>query len=642
MAEQSGYAGRILRADLSKRFVGKFSTGEYTAAFVGGRGIAAKIHWDEVPPAVDAFDPENRLVIMTGPLCGIPGLAGSRWQVSGKSPLLNRFSYCNLGGAWGAGLKFAGYDGLVIQGKADKPVYLLIDDDKVEMRDASHVAGKGAVHTREILKAEHGASFCVLAVGPAGENLVRFATILADSDSSGSGGMGAVMGSKNLKAILVRGNGKITIANRERLKELRKSVRRLKYDLSSLPTMITADVPAERMKKDICFGCINGCVRETYSPADGRAGKYMCQSAIFYEVRAHRFYGKSTEVPYQANKMCDDFGMDTRAVETMIMWLTRCYKSGILTEQGTGLPFSEIGSMEFIETLLKMISSREEFGNVLAEGTIRAAEIVGMDSDSLITEYMVKTGENELYGPRLYLTTGVFYAMEPRQPIQQLHEISAQGMMWAAREMGLFDHYMTSDVIRKIGKRFWGSEVAADFSTYEGKAKAASMIQDRQYAKELMILCDFSWPIIHSPATNDHVGDPTLESRLLAAVTGMDVDEASLNCFGEKVFNLQRAILAREGHRGRACDVIDNFNFSSPLRGDFGNPKCLVPGKDGDPLARKGMVVERDAFEKLKDEYYAIRGWDVATGLQTKACLERLGLGDLAHSLDREGLIGSG
>ncbi len=642
MAKQYGYAGRILRVDLSTRIINTFPTSEYADAFLGGRGIAAKIHWDEVPPDADAFDPENRMVIMTGPLCGIPGFAGSRWQVSGKSPILNRFSYCNLGGAWGARLKFAGYDGLVIHGKADKPVCLLIDDDKIEMRDATHLTGKGAVQTREILKAEHGESFCVLSVGPAGENLVRFATLLADSDSSGSGGMGAVMGSKNLKAVLVRGTGKTEIADKERLKELRKRVKNVKFDLSSLPTMITASVPPERVKKDICFGCINGCVRETYSPAGGAAGKYMCQSAIFYEIRAQRFYGKPTEVPYQANKMCDDLGMDTRAVETMIMWLTRCYKSGTLTEQDTGILFSKIGSLEFIEELLKSISLREGFGDVLAEGTIRAAETVGMDSDSLITEYMVKTGENELYGPRLYITTGLFYAMEPRQPIQQLHEISAQGMMWVAREMGLFDHYMTSDVIRKIGKRFWGSEIAADFSTYEGKAKAASLIQNRQYAKELMILCDFSWPIIHSPATDDHVGDPTLESRILNAVTDMEVDEAGLNCFGEKAFNLQRAILSREGHRGRSHDVLDEFNYSSPLRGDFGNPECLVPGKDGKPFARKGMVVERDEFERLKDEYYEIRGWDVATGLQTRSCLEKLGLADVADSLDQERLIGSG
>ncbi len=641
MAEQFGYAGRILRVDLSTGNINTSSTSEYADAFLGGRGIAAKIHWDEVPPDADAFDPENRLVIMTGPLCGIPGLAGSRWQVSGKSPILNRFSYCNLGGAWGARLKSAGYDGLVIHGKADSSVLLLIDDDKIEIQDASHLTGKGAVHTRKILKAEHGKSYGVMAVGPAGENLVRFATLLADSDSSGSGGMGAVMGSKKLKAVLVRGNGKTAIADRERLRELRKIIKRLKFDLSSLPTMITASVPAERLKKDICFGCINGCVRETYAPEDGPAGKFMCQSAIFYEVRAQRFYGKSTEVPYQANKMCDDFGMDTRVVETMIMWLSRCYKSGILTEQDAGLPFTKIGSLEFIETLLKKLSFREGFGDVLAEGTNRAAETIGMDSDRLITEYMVKTGENELYGPRLYITTGLFYAMEPRQPIQQLHEISAQGMMWAAREMGLFDHYMTSDVLRKIGRRFWGSGIAADFSTYEGKAKAASLIQDRQYVKELLILCDFSWPIIHSPATDDHVGDPTLESQALAAVTGMDVDEAGLNRFGEKVFNLQRAILAREGHRGRAHDVIDAFNYSSPLRGDFGNPECLVPGKDGNPFARKGMVVERDVFEKLKDEYYEIRGWDVATGLQTRACLEGLGLGEVADGLDREGLIGS-
>ena len=125
-------------------------------------------------------------------------------------------------------------------------------------------------------------------------------------------------------------------------------------------------LPPERMKKDMCFGCINGCMRANYITDDGKAGKYICQSAMLYEVRAHRYYGKVTEVPYIANKLCDDYGIDTRAIEAMIMWLTRCHKSGVLTEDETGLPFSEMGSLEFIEKLIHMISFREGFGDTLA------------------------------------------------------------------------------------------------------------------------------------------------------------------------------------------------------------------------------------------------------------------------------------
>lgn len=241
----------------------------------------------------------------------------------------------------------------------------------------------------------------------------------------------------------------------------------------------------------------------------------------------------------------------------------------------------------------------------------------------------------------MYLTTGLFYAMEPRLPIQQLHEISTLLMRWAIDQaQGPKEDGLTSQVVRDIAKRFWGSEIAGDFSTYEGKALAAARIQDRQYAKENLILCDFTWPVSYSPFTDDCVGDPTLESRLCAAVTGRDMDEEGLYRIGERTFNLQRAILIREGWRGREDDSLEEFNFSVPLKGDTaGNPDAIVPGPGGETFARKGMVVDRDQFEGMKDEYYAIRGWDVQTGLQKRAGLEELGLGDVAGELEEQGLL---
>jgi len=581
---------------------------------------------------------------MTGPVCGVPGFAGSRWQVSGKSPIYDQWSYSNLGGAWGAQLKFAGYDGIIVQGKSDKLIYLFIEDDKVELRDASGLRGKGAIAARRQLKADLGKSFCVVAVGAAGESGVHFATVTADQDSSGSGGLGAVMGSKNLKAVVVRGRGKVDVAHQEKIRLLRRKVKELKSRAGSWPTIL----PQERIKKDICFGCINGCMRSTYTARDGEAGKYICQSAMFYEVRGQRYYGDVTDVSFKANKLCDDYGVDTRAVEAIIMWLVRCFKSGTLTEEETGLPFSKIGSLEYIDTLLHKISFREGFGDILADGTIKAAQKVGKGSEKFITDYMAGSGEIHVYGARLYLITGLLYAFDPRLPIQQLHEISIQAMAWAAHETGLGAElggaslpftYMDSDVFRKIAKKFWGDEICADFSTYEGKAMAAARIQDRQFAKECLILCDFSYPIIHSPITIDHVGDPTLESQICTAVTGMNIDEQGLYRMGERAFNLQRAILTREGRRGREYDSLEEFNFNVPLKGDWGNPECLVPGKNGEPFSRKGMVLDRDKFEKMKDEFYEIRGWDVATGFQTRAKLVELNLADVAKGLEQAGLI---
>jgi len=631
-----GYAGNILRVNLSNGDISKVPTKYYANDFIGGRGIAAKIYWDEVSPEIDAFDPENRLIYVTGPVCSVPGFAGSRWQICGKSPQGNNFSYCNLGGAWGAQLKFAGYDALVVHGKADRLVYLCINNDKVEIKDASHLKGKHTINTRKSLKNELGKSFRVVAIGAAGENLVNFAIALADSDASGSAGLGAVMGSKNLKAIAVQGHNKIKVADPEKVKKLRKYVKELKGNFAFDMPM----APPEKLKKDICFGCINGCIRENYLGDNGEnLGKFICQSAMFYGIRAQRYYKDPKDVPFRANKLCDEYGLDTRAVETMIMWLNRCNKAQILTEKDTGILFSKIGSLEFIENLLHQISFRQGFGDVLAQGTTKAAQIVGQGSEKHIKDYMISTGENNVYGPRLYLTTGLFYAIEPRMPIQQLHEISIQVILWAARELGMKDIYLTSDVLRKIGEKFWGSEIAADFSTYEGKALAAAMIQNRQYAKESLILCDFSWPIIHSPITKDHVGDPELESKVLNAITGTSYDQSGLNHIAERIFNLQRSILIMEGHQGREDDKIDDYNYSVPLKGDFGNPTNIVPGKNGEVLNRTGMVVDRKKFEKMKNEYYKIRGWDVKTGFQTKATMDKLNLSEQAVQLEKKGFL---
>ena len=638
MTHSKGYAGSILRVNLSNGNVNKVPTADYTDRFLGGRGIAAKIYWDEVPPRTDAFDPENRLIFVTGPIAGVPGFGGSRWQVCGKSPIHDQFSYCNLGGFWGAELKFAGYDGLVIYGSADKPVYLLVDDDRVEVREATHLTGMGAVACRDNLKEELGKAFRVVTIGPAGENRVVFASLVADNDATGSSGLGAVMGSKNLKAIAVRGSKrKIEVGDLEKVRKLREQFR---LEMKDRPSMILPSlVNPDRVKEDICHGCIPGCMRIIYKGQSGVKGKFMCQAGVFYQVRAQRYYGELNEVPFEATKLCDDYGIDTHAIETMIMWLSRCYQAELLSDQQTGIPLSKIGSKEFIETLIRKVSHREGFGDVLANGSHKAAETLGSKAQELITDYMARTGYYSIYGPRLYITTGLFYATEPRLPIQQLHEISVLVIGAVLGGMGAENFYLTPQLIRAIAKRFWGSEIAGDFSTYEGKSLAAAKIQDRQYAKECLILCDFLWPIFHSRLTEDHVGDPSMESQVCAAVTGRDIDEQGLYKIGERVFNLQRAILAREGHKGREHDCLEEFNFTVPLKTDFGNPMCMVPGKDGEVFSRRGMVVEREKFEQMKDEYYQIRGLDVPTGLQKRDKLEELNLGEIAEVLASESLL---
>ena len=632
MIQKPGYAGKILKVDLSTSETTTIDTDVYAHRFIGGRGIAAKIHWDEVSGKTGPFDPDNRLVFMTGPACGVPGFAGSRWHVSGKSPLSNQFTYCNLGGDWGAHLKFAGFDGLVVYGKAVDPVYLIIDNGTVEVKSAAHLKGKGAIRTREILKDELGKAFRVVAVGPAGENRVVFATLLADGDSSGSGGLGAVMGGKNLKAVAVKGDGAVVVADREKAAALRKKIKAIKGGRATMMQFLP-----EKPRQSVCFGCINGCQRNTYTAKDGTTGKSMCHSGMFYFVRAMRYYKEKTEVPFAATKFCDDFGLDSYPVDMAMKWLLRCQKAGLLTDDTAGIPISKIGSLEFIETLTKKIAFREGLGDQLANGVRQAAISLGMPFEEMITDYLSKSGEMQVYDPRLYLTTGLFWAMEPRLPIQQLHEIIGPLIIWAAKASGqdfmgmpLKDNYMTSDVVRGIGKKFWGSEIAADFSTYDGKAKAAMTIQDRQALHESIILCDMSWPVIHSPSTPDHLGDPTLGHEVFSVITGRDADEATMEDFGSRIFTLQRANQIRDGHRGTKDDVLPEFHFTTGLKFDFANDTCIVPGKDGEIFSRKGMVVERDAFENMKAEYYQLRGWDVKSGLLTADTLKNQDLEDVA------------
>jgi len=241
-----------------------------------------------------------------------------------------------------------------------------------------------------------------------------------------------------------------------------------------------------------------------------------------------------------------NYGVDVFALGVMMMWLSRCHRSGILTDESTGIPFSKMGSLEFLETLVRKMSLREGFGDILADGTGRASEKLGKESDKLITDYASKGEQGTAYDPRYYITTGLLYAMEPRMPIQQLHEVSRLILSWILWVNKAKGANVSTDVLRATAKRFWGTELAVDLSTYEGKALAATRIQDRRYAHESLILCDWAWPILTVEFSDDHVGDPSLESKVLSAALGKEMKEEELYKIGERLVNMQRAIHSRE------------------------------------------------------------------------------------------------
>jgi len=641
MAGKYGYAGKILRVDLSSGKTTTVPTRDYADRFLGGRGIAAKIYWDEVSPEVKALEPDNRLIFITGPLAGIsPGVGAVRWLVCGKSPVTTpeQFSYCNLGGSWGTELKFAGYDGIVVHGKSQRPAYIYIKEDSVEIRDASTLWGKSTLETREILKQQLGNQTRVVATGPAGEHMSTIATVLADNDASGSSGFGAVMGSKNLKAIAVRGSGKITTAGRDKLTELTRHIRAMRRTSPQGESIWGRSVTPDKKKLDICRGCSLGCERNVYESKEGRKGKFICGQVGFYSGRAARYYGEKDwqEIPFQAAMLANDYGLDVFAIGPMMAWLSRCNRAGILTDENTGILLSQMGSIEFLETLLRKLSFREGFGDVLADGIIRASELVGKDSDKLITDYLTKGEQGLAYDPRYFITTGLLYAMEPRLPIQQLHETSRLVLGWLSWVNKSGRAYLSTDVCRTIAKKFWGTELAFDLSTYEGKALTAINIQNREYVKECLIFCDWIFPIMTVEFSEDHVGDPSLESQIVSAALGEEIDEKGLYKIGERVVNLQRAIITREA---RGSDTIADFHFTVPQRDDPMNPRGIAPGKDGEIIIRKGAILDRAKFEEMKQEYYQFRGWDSVSGLQTRAKLEELNLKDIADGLEKQKLI---
>lgn len=639
--KQYGYAGSILKVNLSEGRSSRLETGEYANRFIGGRGVAAKLYWDFVPPEAGALSPENCLICVTGPVAGFTGFAGSRWQICGKSPLGDReaFSYANLGGKWGVALKYAGYDGLVIQGKAEKPVCLLITNGGVEVRDASKYSGQSTFDTCDILKKEYGNTFSVMTIGPAAENLVSWATVLTDDGSSASAGMGAVMASKNLKAVLVAGDMKPEAAHPEKLDGLRTRIKNIAKNI--LYEDPWSNIDSHRAQ--VCYGCGLGCGRNSYKEKEGRKYKSLCQATMFYFKHIMLYEGDlKHETRFLATRLCDGYGMDTSVIHGMIDWLAWCYAKGLIDEAQTGLPLSKIGSPEFIEELTKMIAYRKGFGDILAKGTLAAANSIGEKASERIGNFIAnRNSETKDYDPRLMPATALIYAMEPRRPIQTLHEPVSLLFNWISWANKKENAAFSSDAFRKFSKRIWGSEEAADFTTMEGKALASKKARDRNYAKESLILCDLRWMRMWADYFTENMDQPAFEHQIFSAVTGRDVDEAGLNRLGERNVNLQRAILLRQGWKGRNDDQLMDYYFTQPLqKGElFCDPECIVPGKNGDIASKEGAVIDRRAFEQLKDEYYRLRGWDVETGLPKAATLEAFDMKDIAEDLSLRGLL---
>lgn len=632
----NGWMDKILHVDLSNARTSEIETRLYAEKYLGGRGIASRLYWEKVTPDIKAFDPENRLIFMTGPILATGAQGAARMCVVAKSPMAYPEGYCygSMGGFFPSQLKRAGWDGIVIDGRAAKPSLLYVNEDKVEIKDASALWGKGAYEVEKILLQTYGDKITFATTGVSGENLVRTATMFGSQLAAVTAGFGSVMASKNLKAIVVRGTRTVKVADPAGLKELNKYTAKIKNTISLAITpnigMTNHGHVLREVGKRHCYQCSLACSKLIYRFGDDPALEDLrgCQAMEFYLPWVYGREDEPVKTLFDASTLANEYGIDTFELQSMIGWLYACYQSGALTEEETGLPLSRIGTHEFLEKLLHAIAYREGFGDLLAEGMMRVRDKVSEKAGGNFPYNVAPIGSHDGVPPRAFIAHALLYPFETRMHPITVHEMGYLRLPWNLYQEDPKSSPFTPESLLKIARLFWGSEAAADQTTYEGKAVAARNVQNRTYLRDSLGLCDFVWPITYSFSTPDGVGDPDLEGKIFTAVTGIQASE--LQPYAERIFNMQRLIRVREGHRVPEDDYPPEYNFTEPLKIGIHGGKMIMPGPKAQPVDMTGNKLDRDKFKAMLQEYYELRGWDKKTGLPTRETLVRLGMNDLA------------
>ena len=695
MRADHGWVGKILRVDLTDGSFETIPTERYLPKYVGGRGIAARIYWDEVPPDCGAFDVENRLIVMTGPVSGCLAIGSARMTMVGKAPQtypVESYARSSAGGHWGPELKFAGYDGLIIAGRAPEPSYIWIEDDRMEVLGASEFIWSLDTHaSQRRIWERHGSDAKVLLIGPAGENMSRIAVVSSDSNVAfGQGGFGGVMGSKNLKAVVVRGTGGIDVADPESLTELHTHL----SFLSSGPrkvedkdpgnrrvavggwseygknTGVYDDVKAGRARwwYEGCYSCAicncavgTGKINISYLDGSIPSGSSTCVEYGIYIPPEQQFHGGKMygKVSVEASHLLDMLGlnawefyftirgyspdprddpeggarMDTLGSLNLLHYL---YEAGVLNEDNTGLPFDRFGSREFIVKILEDAAHRRGFGALLAEGLPRALNYMmehpdefnlGEDAvEALRLAYHQGYPRAGRFGgyPRHHLFCGgqgcgyLYHPQLLRCCIDQgafsvLH-VNTGIMRVPGVEYGSDEYWR---VAGPLAEKWIGSREAFDQYTTGYKAEAANfgMLMGMEF--DSIPLCDFKYPLWYSWYTEDQKGDDEVGSKLLKAVTGLERTQEEIYEMMDTLCDLERAIACREGRR-REDDWLHDHEFQG--------------------MDLEGRRLRSEDLRGLLDEFYALRGWDPATGVPTKRKLKEAGLGDISGELDRMGL----
>jgi aldehyde:ferredoxin oxidoreductase len=581
--------------------------------FVGGAGYAARVLYDELGPDTDPLGPDNTLMFMTGPLVGTRAPSCGRHEVCALSPLTGIWGESNAGGFWGAELRFSGYDGLIIRGRAEKPVWLsVVEGQPPALHDAADLWGLDTYETQQRLRDElDDQKARVASIGPAGENQVLYAAIMNDHGrAAGRTGMGAVMGSKNLKAIVVRGNQRIPLVNKEAFNDTAKQAVRIVCDdfttdvyqqggtasfvdmsimwgnmpnkywsqarfeeatnlsgVAMMETILTRPVP--------CYGCPVACGREV-TLKDTPYGVEIVDGPEYETVAMLGSMLLVNDLPgvAYAGHLCNRFGLDTISAGSSIALAYLLYERGFLSPGDTGgLPL-RWGEIETAHTLLEMIAHRQGFGDVLAEGTKRIAARYGVDDLAVHVNGL----EAPAHDPRAMSGNAIAYATSPRGACHLQSDIYIVDMGLTLPEVGIFP-----------GGRF----------KTRGKSKIVANLQNWRTLYNSAIMCMFVNPT------------PPLLVRLLSEATGWSSDIVWWQRTGERIFSLKRAFNNRLGIR-RGNDRLPE--------------RMLIPMSNGS----RGRTPR---MEMLLEEYYAERDWDWKTGRPSRERLVSLGLPDIAEDL---------
>ena len=625
--------GRVLQITLPEKVVKEKLDFQLTQMFLGGLGYNAMILYDEVGPEVDPFSPDNIVVISPGTLNGTGAPTACRTEISTKSPLTGIFGTGNFGGVWGQALKNAGYDTIVVRDRSPEPVYLLVDDERVEIRDATHLWGKDSWDTADALKEELGEDFSVMAIGQAGENLVRNATVIVDREHApGRSHVGAVFGDKKLKAIAVRGTGRPAVRSPEKFKKaVRDAVERIENfpgwratDKIGLTDLIMPDYTevAEQYLIDGGDGFFCPCILGPYFGCnmiaeinEGEFAGTRVSVGITIGFHVAKRLGVSVPAAFKLREMSNRYGVDFYTCGPLNFALD-LYQHGIITKADTdGLELTRENEPALIE-LLGKIANREGLGDILAEGTLRASRIIGRGSDEHVRTMkgMEFPGDPRInYSPNELLSIQI----NPRggDDVKGTHgALAFWGQpLWARRLNWSEDEYLDwvlkrHDMFDDVKEAVYGSPPNLyDLDT----AMLVKWYNDLSCVFNSLGFCMFS--------DSFEAMGPTLYAELYSAVTGHSITPVELMVAGERIFNVMRAYNAREGMRREHDDWPQRF-YDQPL-------------KRGDET----HTLSKETMDQSLHRYYELRGWDAKTGVPTQERLIELQLHDVADDMMKLG-----